>query len=409
MTTLAAPKIGRRQRIRESLTKKEWRRAQWMILTISLLHVVGFGIFIGFVLPGHYKGLGIGIAGLAYSLGLRHAFDADHISAIDNTTRKLMNDRIDEPEPRRPLSIGYYFSLGHSTIVVLIGAGLVIAERTVFAAVSNNGSGLEQFGGIFGTLVSAAFLFLIAALNIVILAGIVRVFRSMRDGLYNEAELERQLNNRGMFFRIFGKWMKSITKEWQMYPVGVVFGLGFDTATEVALLATTALLASKALPWYSIMCLPILFTAGMSLMDTIDGLFMNVAYSYALFNPVRRIYYNLMITGLSIFICIFIGGIEVLGLVPMELHWRGAFWKFSEGFNINTAGYVIVGMFIAVWAGSVVWWRVGHIEQKWGARLMASNAIEIERDERAFGLPNPLMEASLLDAVEQPTRDNLET
>ncbi len=408
MTTLSVPKIGRRQQVRESLTKKEWRRAGWMVGTISLLHLVGFGIFIGFVLPGHYKGLGIGIAGLAYSLGLRHAFDADHIAAIDNTTRKLMNDRIDEPEPRRPLSVGYYFSLGHSTIVVLIGAGLVIAERTVFAAVSNNGSGLEQFGGIFGTLVSAAFLFLIATLNIVILAGIIRVFRSMRNGMYNEEELERQLNNRGMFFRIFGKWMKSITKEWQMYPVGVVFGLGFDTATEVSLLATTALLASKALPWYSIMCLPILFTAGMSLMDTIDSLFMNVAYSHALFNPIRRIYYNLMITGLSIFICVFIGAIELMGLLPEELHWRGAFWNFSERFNINTAGYVIVGMFIAVWAGSAVFWRVGHIEEKWGARLLASNNLAVERDERAFVAPNGALKGALFDAFEQSSSDDLQ-
>jgi high-affinity nickel-transport protein len=378
-----------------------------MVGTILLLHVIGFGIFIAFVLPGHYKGLGIGIAGLAYSLGLRHAFDADHISAIDNTTRKLMNDRIDEPEPRRPLSIGYYFSLGHSTIVVAIGAGLVIAERTVFSAVSNNGSGLEQFGGIFGTIVSASFLFLIAILNIVILAGIIRVFRSMREGLYDEAELERQLNNRGFFYRIFGKWMKSITKEWQMYPVGVIFGLGFDTATEVALLATTALFATRALPWYSIMCLPILFTAGMSLMDTIDGLFMNVAYSYALFNPIRRIYYNLMITGLSIMICMFIGAIEVLGLLPMELHWRGGLWNFFENFNINTAGYVIVAMFIVVWAGSMLVWKYARIEEKWGARLRVEDIVSLEADERAFAPPNEALEDALRQSVDQPTRDDL--
>ena len=149
----------------------------------------------------------------------------------------------------------------------------------------------------------------------------------MRNGSYDEAELERQLNNRGMMFRFFGKWMKSITKEWQMYPVGVVFGLGFDTATEVVLLATTALLAAKALPWYSIMCLPILFTAGMSLLDTLDGCFMNFAYGWAFFNPVRKIYYNLAITGLSIAICFIVGAIEVLGLLPSELHWHGEFWR----------------------------------------------------------------------------------
>jgi high-affinity nickel-transport protein len=382
MTTIEmAPHVSRWVRIRNSMTPKEWRRAEWMLGTIFLLHVVGFGIFVAFVLPGHYRGLGIGIAGLAYSLGLRHAFDADHISAIDNTTRKLMNDRIDEPEPRRPLSIGYYFSLGHSTIVVAIGAGLVIAERTVYTAVSHNDSGLEQFGGIFGTLVSAAFLYLIAILNIVILAGIIRVFRAMREGLYNEAELERQLNNRGLMYRMFGKWMKSITKEWQMYPVGVIFGLGFDTATEVALLATTALFATRALPWYSIMCLPILFTAGMSLMDTIDGFFMNAAYSYAMFNPVRRIYYNLMITGLSVVICLFIGTIEVFGLVPQEVHWKGAFWNFMANFNINTAGYVIVAMFVIVWAGAMIYWRVGNVEERWGARLAVEEEALIESAE----------------------------
>jgi high-affinity nickel-transport protein len=357
--------------IRDSLTPKEWRRTEWMFASIVLLHVLGFGIFILFVSPSHYKGLGIGIAGLAYTLGLRHAFDADHISAIDNTTRKLMNDRTGEKESRRPLSIGFFFSLGHSSIVVAIGIGIVVAERAVFGAVSNQGSGLEQFGTVFGTLVSATFLYLIAVLNIVILAGIVKVFRAMREGIYDEPELERQLNNRGLMYRFFGRWMKLITKEWQMFPVGVLFGLGFDTATEVVLLGTTALLALQALPWYAIMCLPILFTAGMTLMDTIDGLFMNVAYSYAMYNPVRRIYYNLTITGLSVFICFMIGTIEVLGVLPTELHWHGSFWKFMSNFNINTAGFVIVGAFLLTWLGAMVYWRVANLEEKWGSRLKA--------------------------------------
>src|ERR1019366_1383253 len=164
-----------------------------------------------------------------YALGLRHAFDADHISAIDNVTRKLMNERREQHIDKKPISVGYYFSVGHSTIVIAIGAGIVIAEKTVYAAVSNNNSGLEQFGGVFGTIVSASFLYLIAILNVIILAGIIKVFRSMRRGTYDEAELERQLQNRGLMYRFFGKWMRSITKEWQMYPVGVVFGLGFDT------------------------------------------------------------------------------------------------------------------------------------------------------------------------------------
>ena len=299
--------------VAKDFTPGERRGAGLMVAVIAALHIVGFAVFILFVVPSHYKGLGIGVAGLAYSLGLRHAFDADHISAIDNTTRKLMN------EGKRPLSIGFLFSLGHSTIVVAIGVGMVIAEKAVYGAVSNSNSNLEQFGGIFGTIASASFLYLIALLNVVILAGIVRVFRSMRQGVYDEAELERQLQNRGLMYRFFGKWMKSITKEWQMYPVGVIFGMGFDTATEVALLATTALLATQHLPFYAIICLPILFTAGMTLMDTLDGIFMNFAYSWAFFNPVRKVYYNLAITGLSVAICFFIGTIEVLGLLPMEI------------------------------------------------------------------------------------------
>ncbi|MGD0944075.1 MAG: HoxN/HupN/NixA family nickel/cobalt transporter [Acidimicrobiales bacterium] len=373
--TEPSPKLGRLRQLQNSLNPAEWRRARWMFASIVFLHFLGFGIFIAFVVPGHYKGLGIGVSILAYTLGLRHAFDADHISAIDNTTRKLMNERLGVEGSKRPLSVGYFFSLGHSTIVIVIGAGLIVAEKAVYGAVSHNSSGLEQFGGIFGTIVSASFLYLIALLNVVILAGIVKVFRAMRNGTYDEEELERQLNNRGLMFRFFGKWMKAITKEWQMYPVGVVFGMGFDTATEVALLATTALLASKALPWYSIMCLPILFTAGMSLMDTADGCFMNLAYGWAFFNPVRKIYYNLAITGLSVAICFFIGTIEILGLLPMELHIHGAFWNFMENFNINAAGFVIVAMFVVTWAAALVIWRYARIEEKWTSSLKGTEGI----------------------------------
>jgi nickel/cobalt transporter (NiCoT) family protein len=373
-TTLERP--SRLRSLRATLSPAERRRVRWMFGSIIALHVIGFGIFIAFVVPGHYKGLGMGVSILAYTLGARHAFDADHIAAIDNTTRKLMNDRQDDPGARRPLSVGYFFSLGHSTIVVAIGAGLVVAEKAVYGAVSHQHSGLEQFGGVFGTIVSATFLYLIALLNIVILNGILKVFRSMRQGRYDEAELERQLNNRGLMYRFFGRWMRSITKEWQMYPVGVVFGMGFDTATEVALLATTALLASKALPWYSIMCLPILFTAGMALLDTLDGCFMNFAYGWAFFNPVRKIFYNLAITGLSVAICFFIGTIEVLGLLPTELHLHGAFWRVMANFNINVAGFVIVGLFVVTWLGAVAVWRYGDVEARWMARLRPGPAFE---------------------------------
>jgi nickel/cobalt transporter (NiCoT) family protein len=372
--------------LRESfaaLSPVERKRVIGMYGSILALHVLGFFIFVAFVVPAHYKGLGIGVSVLAYTLGLRHAFDADHISAIDNTTRKAMSVRQGTDKPR-PLTFGYFFSLGHSTIVVVIGVGIIVAEKTVFTAVSHNNSGLEQFGGVFGTLVSATFLLLIGILNLVVLAGIVRVFGSMRRGLYDEAELERQLENRGFFYRFFGKWMNAINKEWQMYPVGVVFGLGFDTATEVALLATTALYASRHVPWYAIICLPILFTAGMCLLDTTDGIFMNLAYGWAFFNPVRKVYYNLAITGLSVAICFFIGGIETLGLIPQEFHGLSrthGFWGFMYNFNINTAGFVIVGMFIVTWAAAMMIWRFGHIEEKWSARLQPSVAGSLRAED----------------------------
>jgi high-affinity nickel-transport protein len=356
--------LGYIAQIVTEMTPRERVRAGLMFAMIALLHVLGFAVFFLFVLPSHYRGLGIGVSGTAYALGLRHAFDADHISAIDNTTRKLMN------EGKRPLSIGFWFSLGHSTVVIAIGVGIVVAEKSVYGAVSNSGSSLEQFGGIFGTVVSASFLYLIALLNLVILAGIVRVFRALRSGDYDEAELERQLQNRGLMYRFFGRWMRSITRAWQMYPVGVIFGMGFDTATEVALLATTALLATQHLPFYAIMCLPILFTAGMTLMDTIDGVFMNFAYSWAFFNPVRKVYYNLAITGLSVSICFFIGTIEILGLLPAELGGlHGGFWHFMEAFDINRAGFVIVGMFVLTWAGALLLWKYGHVEERWSARV----------------------------------------
>jgi nickel/cobalt transporter (NiCoT) family protein len=352
-----------------ALTPVERRRVIAMYGSIVGLHVLGFGIFVAYVLPAHYKLFGVGLSVTAYTLGMRHAFDADHISAIDNTTRKVLGQRQGTGRPR-PLAFGYFFSLGHSTIVFVLGVGIIVAEKTVLPAVTHSNSSLESFGGTFGTIVSASFLFLIALLNLVILAGIVRVFRSMRRGEYDEAELERQLENRGFFYRFFGRWMKAIDKEWQMYPVGVVFGMGFDTATEVALLTTTALLASEHIAWQAILALPILFTAGMSVMDTSDGVFMNAAYGWAFFNPVRKVYYNLAITGLSVAICVFIGGVETLSLIPQEVHGisqTSGFWGFM--YNFNTAGFVIVGMFIATWAGAMAIWRYGRIEEKWTARL----------------------------------------
>ena len=281
------------------------------------------------------------------------------------TTRKLMNEK------KRPLSIGFFFSAGHSTIVIAIGVGLIIAEKSVYRAVSHNGSTLEQFGGVFGTIVSATFLYLIALLNIVILAGIFRVFQSMRRGLFDEAELERQLQARGMMWRFFGRFMRSITKTWHMFFVGLIFGIGFDTATEVLLLAATAAAASQGLPWYAVLALPLLFCGGMTLFDTADGCFMNVAYGWAFARPVRKVYYNLVITGLSVAVAFLIGTIEITGLLSAELHVHGSFWDFMANFDINRAGFIIAGLFAVVWAAAIIYWKLGNLDRRWApaARL----------------------------------------
>jgi high-affinity nickel-transport protein len=366
------PEIRLRQVIRQSLgtmTPPERRNVALMYASILVMHVAGFGIFVIYVLPGHYRLFGIGLSITAYTLGLRHAFDADHISAVDNTTRKVISDRLGTGKPR-PFGFGYFFGLGHSTIVVAMGIGIIVAEKTVLPALTDSKSALHNVGGTFGTLVSASFLFLIGLMNLVVLAGIVRVFRSMRRGEYDESELERQLDNRGFFYRFFGRWLRAIDREWKIYPVGVLFGLGFDTATEVALLTTTAYLASERVPWQAILALPILFMAGMTLADTTDGVFMNIAYGWAFFNPVRKVYYNLAITGLSVAICFFIGGIEVLGLLPVHA-------GFLSSFDINTAGFVIVGMFVVTWIAAVLIWRYCRIEEKWSARL--ANSAEEQR------------------------------
>jgi high-affinity nickel-transport protein len=352
-----------------AMSRVERTRLLAMYGSIAAMHVLGFAVFVVYVLPGHYKLFGVGLSVTAYTLGLRHAFDADHISAIDNTTRKVLSDRLGTGQPR-PFGFGYFFSLGHSTIVVAMGVGLIVAEKTVLPALTNGNSALHTFGGDAGTIVSAVFLFLIGLMNLVVLAGIIRVFLSMRRGEYDEAELERQLDNRGFFYRFFGRWMKAIDREWKIYPVGVLFGLGFDTATEVLLLTTTAYLASEHVAWQAILALPVLFMAGMTLMDTTDGLFMNLAYGWAFFNPVRKVYYNLAITGLSVAICFFIGGIEALSLLP---------GGFASGFDINTAGFVIVGMFVATWVAAMLVWRFARIEEKWGSRLRPSPAQERAR------------------------------
>ncbi len=359
-------------RIRNGLTPSEWVRAAGMAATVIGLNVLGWGMLAA-AAGGHYRitstevfGFGTGI--LAYTLGMRHAFDADHIAAIDNTTRKLVNDG------KRPLSVGFFFSLGHSTIVFALAVLLNFGIRALNGAVRNSSSELHRYTGIIGTSVSGTFLYLIAAINLVVLVSIAKVFREMRTGKYSDAELERQLDSRGLMNRIFGGYAARIDKPWKMYPIGMLFGLGFDTATEVALLVLAGTAVVGGLPFYAVLSLPILFAAGMCLLDTADGCFMNFAYDWAFARPVRKVFYNLTITGLSVFVAFFIGTIEILGLIAQEANLNSGFWSFMQNFSINTAGFVIVGVFVVTWAVALCVWRFGKIEQKWDLEAARASA-----------------------------------
>jgi high-affinity nickel-transport protein len=344
-----------------------------MAAVIAGLHVVGFGLLLLVVAPHHFKlgaagtfAIGTGIT--AYTLGMRHAFDADHIAAIDNTTRKMMS------EGKRPLSVGFFFSLGHSTIVFGLSFLLSIGVGALSGPVKNGHSSLHQTTNVIGTTVSGAFLYAIAILNIVILVSILRIFFEMRRGSYDEQQLEQQLNSRGLMNRLFGRHTNKIREPWQMYPVGMLFGLGFDTATEVGLLVLAAGAGAAGLPFYAILCLPILFAAGMSLLDTIDGSFMNFAYGWAFSKPVRKVYYNITITGLSVAVALFIGTIELAGLLTDKLGLHGQVANWLQNFNINTAGFIIVGMFVGTWVAAFAIWRFARIEERWSAGLQLSAA-----------------------------------
>jgi high-affinity nickel-transport protein len=361
--------------VRQSLTPKEWTRAAGMVLFVIALHVLGFILLI-LAASHHYslgltngkeKFFGIGTGVLAYTLGMRHAFDADHISAIDNTTRKLQS------EGKKPLSVGFFFSLGHSSVVFILAVLLNFGIKELDSGVKNNNSGLHHYTGLVGTIVSGSFLYLIAILNLIILVTIVRVFLEMRRGLYDQDEMERQLNSRGMMNRFFGPMARRIDTPWKMYPIGFLFGLGFDTATEVALLVLAGSAVVGGLPFWAVLSLPILFAAGMSLFDTLDGAFMNFAYGWAFFRPIRKVYYNITITGLSVAVALVIGTIELLSVLQSQLNLNGGIWTFSANFNINSAGFFIVGVFIVTWVVALSIWRWGHIEARWEAHALAAS------------------------------------
>jgi high-affinity nickel-transport protein len=275
--------------------------------------------------------------------------------------------------------VGFFFSLGHSSVVFALTVLLGLGAKALGTQVQNANSPLHHYGTLVGTLVSGAFLYLIATLNLIILWGIVRLFVQMRQGRFDDSELEKHLNSRGFMMRFFGPVARSIDQSWKMYPLGVLFGLGFDTFTEVAFLVLAGTAVAAGLPFWAILSLPILFAAGMSLLDTIDGSFMNFAYGWAFSKPVRKVYYNIAITGLSVFVAFYIGTLELLQVLANQLKLTGGLWSYAAHFNINSAGFTIVGIFVAVWAFALLYWRYGKVEQRWERAALKAQQARGER------------------------------
>ena len=306
-----------------------------------------------------------GAGALAYSFGLRHAFDADHISAIDDTTRLML------AKGKKPMGVGLFFSLGHSTIVLALSIGIAFAAKQAVKFQHN----FAQTGGIIGASVSAFFLYLVGILNLIILVGIIKVWRQAKSGKFSHEHLNQLLNERGLFNRIFrGLFKKGFDHSWQLYPIGVLFGLGFDTATEVGLLGLSATAAigtvGGTLPPLAIIALPFIFAAGMSLMDSLDGIFMTKAYAWAFTSPLRKIYYNLTTTGISIFVAMVIGTVELVGVLADKTSiakYQPFTWIAS--IKLNQVGYWIIASFIATWIGSVLIWKFGRYEERFSSGI----------------------------------------
>jgi high-affinity nickel-transport protein len=395
MNILVSQKPG--TSIRSRLSPDEWRRLYAMFGFIAFLHIAG-AVLMFAATHGHYKLsdgslFGWGTAALAYTLGMRHAFDADHISAIDNTTRKLMS------EGKRPLAVGFFFSLGHSSVVATLAILLNFGIKALGAQLKDTNSALHHYTGLIGTTISGTFLMLIAILNLVILISILRVFIDMRKGMYDEEELEKHLNSRGLLMRFFGPIARRIDTSWKMYPLGILFGLGFDTATEIGLLVLAGSSVIAGLPWWAILALPLFFASGMSLLDTIDGSFMNFAYGWAFSKPVRKVYYNIVITGLSVSVALFVGGLEITQVIAKQLNLTGGFWNYAASFNLNSAGYIIVGLFAVVWIVALTLWRYGKIEERWHDKAHQAQLLRGEESDHAkAGIElGPIREAFKLD------------
>jgi len=356
--TLAAPDPRDRPdgsgRRRLSFTSDEWARLGGLYGVIALLHLCGWGLFLYY--SSHYPAL-VGLGFAAYMFGLRHAFDADHITAVDDTVRYMLQ------KGKRPLGIGFFFSLGHSTIVFSLAVAIIFAAT----AVKQSLPALQNIGGIIGASVSGAFLWAIGILNLLVLLDILKVWRQVKTGKHNHAHVEELLAQRGFINRLLGgRLQRFINHSWQMFPVGVLFGLGFDTASEVGLLAMTAGASTGNLSVPALLSLPILFAAGMTAMDTTDGVLMSKAYDWAFVNPLRKIFYNITITSLSIAVALIIGTIELLQVLVAMLGLEGPFFGLIAGLNFGVLGYMIVGTFLIAWGTSVAIWKFGRIEERYG-------------------------------------------
>jgi nickel/cobalt transporter (NiCoT) family protein len=330
-------------------------KARIALLYGAIIVVTAFGFLASFAI-GRVAIVLAGLGLISYVLGLRHAVDADHIAAIDNTTRKLLQEK------KRPLAVGTWFSLGHSTIVV----GLIVAFVLAARAFSSSVPTLQADGNIIGTLISGGFLWIIGLVNVVIVVGVYQVFRKMREGKLDQSELDDLMERRGFMNRYFHRFFKIVNEPWQIYPIGVLFGLGFDTATEVALIAISVGVGVSAnVPLYYVLVLPLMFTCGMVLVDTTDGVAMRMAYGWAFLNPLRKVYYNLTVTIISIMVAWAIGSIELLQVLSSELNLSGGFWLWVDALNFETIGYGIVGLFVVSWMASMAYWRLGRFEQKY--------------------------------------------
>ena len=350
--------------------RTDWLHVLGMAGFIALLTAVGWFVMLALVAPGGYTvgtqgAFGAGLGLTAYLLGMRHAFDADHIAAIDNTTRKLVG------EGQRARGVGFWFSLGHSSVVFVLCLFLALGVRSVTSALDDDGSAVRQVLGVAGTVLSGTFLVALGLLNLVALIGIARVFVRMRSENLDEAELEHHLNNRGFLARILGRVLRAVSRPWHMFPVGFVFGVGFDTATEVTLLVLAGGAPAFALPWYAILVIPVLFAAGMSLFDTADGVFMSAAYGWAFLKPVRKVFYNLTVTALSVIVALVIGGIELLQLLATEVEATTGPLGVIAGLDLEHVGYVVVALFVVTWLLALAIWRFGRIEERWTADTTA--------------------------------------